>query len=138
MPRIIWPFIFFLPFLYLWFSPSLVQVFNSRSIQCAVLTFALGEKVSYPISAAYKNSTSSYFSALENELSPSCVVRPTETADVALIITTLKRLSSVGICQLAVRGGGHTPFAGSANINGGVTVDMSLMRGIDEIGRAHV
>lgn len=59
------------------------------------------------------------------------MVTPTETKDVAFIFSTLKRLSRVGKCQLAVKGGGHTPFAGSANINGGVTVDMSMMRGVD-------
>ena len=120
-----------LPILFLSLSPSWVPVLNSRSIQCAALSFALGDKVSYPISASYKNSTTSYFSALENELRPNCVVTPTKTKDVALILSTLKRLSRVAKVQLAIRGGGHTPFAGSANINGGVTIDMRSMRGIE-------
>lgn len=72
----------------------------------------------------YKNNTSSYFSAFENELRP-------KTEDVALIFSTLKRLTRVAKVQLAIRGGGHTPFAGSANINRGVTIDMRSMRGID-------
>lgn len=80
----------------------------------------------------YKNNTSSYFSAFENELRPNCVVAPTKTEDVALIFSTLKRPTRVAKVQLAIRGGGHTPFAGSANINGGVTIDMRSMRGIDE------
>lgn len=49
----------------------------------------------------------------------------------ALVLSTLKRLARVAKVQLAIRGGGHTPFAGSANINGGVTIDMRSMRGID-------
>ena len=30
-------------------------------------------------------------------------------------------------CQFAIRGGGHTPWAGSANINNGVTIDLRAM-----------
>jgi FAD/FMN-containing dehydrogenase len=30
-------------------------------------------------------------------------------------------------CQVAIRSGGHTPWAGAANINGGVTIDMSAI-----------
>lgn len=127
----IWLCAFVLPFLILPLSPSLRPVFNSRSIQCVALSFALGDKVSYPISPTYQNSTSSYFSAFENELRPTCVVTPTETKDVALVLSTLKRLTTVRRVRLAVRGGGHTPFAGSANINGGVTVDMRAIRGIE-------
>ena len=48
-----------------------------------------------------------------------------------MIIKTLKPLSELKECQLAVRGGGHTPFAGSANINGGVTLDMQLFTGVN-------
>lgn len=42
----------------------------------------------------------------------------------ALAITTIKNLNYVSVCNLAIRGGGHTPWAGSANINRGVTIDM--------------
>ncbi len=35
-----------------------------------------------------------------------------------------------GSCQFAVRGGGHTPAAGSNNIDNGVTIDFSKMRGV--------
>ena len=32
-----------------------------------------------------------------------------------------------GNCSFAVRGGGHTPFAGAANIENGVTIDFGSM-----------
>ncbi len=35
-----------------------------------------------------------------------------------------------GECYFAVRSGGHTPFAGSANIENGVTIDLSAMKDI--------
>lgn len=131
MFKIIWIFALLLPLLFFSLPSYWIPALNSKSFQCAALSFALGDKVSYPVSATYENSTSSYFSALENELRPNCVVAPTNTKDVALILSTLNQLRRVEKVQLAIRGGGHTPFAGSANINGGVTVDMRSIRGIE-------
>ena len=37
------------------------------------------------------------------------------------------RILVPGQCNFAIRGGGHTPWAGSANINNGVTIDLSAM-----------
>ncbi|KAL9026930.1 MAG: hypothetical protein Q9196_004482 [Gyalolechia fulgens] len=34
-------------------------------------------------------------------------------------------------CQFAIRGGGHTPWKGSANIDNGVTVDLSSMKSVN-------
>lgn len=130
MFKTIWIFTLILSLLFLSLPSYCIPALNSKSFQCEALSFALGDKVSYPISATYKNSTKSYFSAFENELRPTCVVAPTSTKDVALILSTLKQLKRVAKIQLAIRGGGHTPFAGSANINEGVTVDMRSMRGI--------
>ena len=101
------------------------------SLQCAVLSLLLPNKVYYPTSQGYKNTTSSYYSAFEDELSPGCVVRPTKKLDISLIIKTLKSLSKLKSCQLAIKGGGHTPFAGSANIDGGVTLDLESFTGVD-------
>ncbi|KAL8938075.1 MAG: hypothetical protein Q9216_004090 [Gyalolechia sp. 2 TL-2023] len=33
-------------------------------------------------------------------------------------------------CQFAIRGGGHTPWKGNANIAGGVTIDMSSIKSV--------
>lgn len=131
MPRLTILFAILALLVSLYLAPFLRRVFDARSIQCAVLSNALGAKVSYPTTATYNESTTSYFSAFENELSPGCVVRPTSKEDVATIVKTLRPLARAGRCQLAVKGGGHTPFAGSANINRGVTVDMDLINGID-------
>lgn len=105
---------------------------NAGSLQCRVLSYALHEKVSYPASAAYLNSSSSYWSKQEESLAPSCIVTPTSTEDVVTVIRTLKLLNKGGYLKgnLAIRGGGHTPWAGSANINEGVTIDM---RSVNEV-----
>lgn len=43
------------------------------------------------------------------------------------IIVAIKELAST---NFAIRGGGHTPWAGSANINGGVTIDMTSIKDV--------
>ena len=43
----------------------------------------------------------------------------------ATIVKTLDFFNKGGLrCKFAIRGGGHTPWAGSANIHDGVTIDM--------------
>ena len=105
---------------------------GSNSFQCSVLSLALGQKVSYPASVIYKASATSYWSRQEELLVPSCVIRPANAQDVATAVTTLTRLNKLGLpnCKFAIRGGGHTPWAGSANIDGGVTIDLSAIRDI--------
>jgi len=34
-------------------------------------------------------------------------------------------------CKFAIRSGGHTPWSGSANIEGGVTIDMKFVNQVD-------
>ncbi|KAL8755064.1 MAG: hypothetical protein Q9184_004908 [Pyrenodesmia sp. 2 TL-2023] len=95
------------------------------SIQCNALLAAIPGKVSYPSSTAYTSSSRSYWSSQEEALAPSCIVTPTHAKDVASIVQTLNLLNKGGLkCRFAIRGGGHTPWAGSANIDGGVTIDM--------------
>lgn len=106
---------------------------NSASLQCTALSYALNEKVSYPASTAYLNSSSSYWSKQEESLAPSCIVTPTSTSDVVTVIRTLTLLNKGGYLNsnVAIRGGGHTPWAGSANINGGVTIDMRSINDVE-------
>lgn len=97
---------------------------DSRPIQCAALSYALKEKVSFPGNITYAQSSSSYWSKQEASLAPSCIVTPTNTDDV---VTAVKELT---LSKFAIRGGGHTPWAGSANINGGVTIDMTSIKDV--------
>lgn len=104
----------------------------SSSIQCTALSLVLPKKVFYPASTSYGSSSSSYWSKQEESLSPKCIVAPTTANEVATTVKTLTFLGKTGVlgCRFAIRGGGHTPWAGSANIDGGVTVDM---RGIRDV-----
>ena len=103
--------------------------------QCVALSLALKDKVSYPNSGAYNASLRSYWSVQEEEVAPSCVVSPANVRDVATAVeilstTTGSRRSSAVVCKFAIRSGGHTAHAGSANIDDGVTIDLSAL---DEI-----
>ncbi|KAK1241850.1 hypothetical protein MKX07_007673 [Trichoderma sp. CBMAI-0711] len=69
---------------------------------------------------------SDYFSLQESTLVPACIVRPRSAQDVSKAVAILSTSRSPG-CQFAVKGGGHTPAGGSANIQGGVTIDMTSL-----------
>ena len=57
-------------------------------------------------------------------MKPRCIVQPHSAKDVSAAVKTLTRLGDKA-CPFAVRAGGHTPWAGSANIQDGVTIDLS-------------
>ena len=92
--------------------------------------------MSYPGNVTYETSLLSYWSQQEQEVAPSCIVRPKDSQDVATALRVLSVTVPTGDpsgkrrCQFAIRGGGHTPWAGSANIENGITIDLSLMRNI--------
>ncbi|KAJ5356385.1 FAD-binding type 2 [Penicillium concentricum] len=85
----------------------------------------LKSQVAYPNSDAYKTSIGSYWA--ENvQLEPTCVLQPRTAKEVSLAVSTLVAADG-GSCKFAVRGGGHTTWAGASNIADGVTIDLSLM-----------
>ncbi|KAI9659179.1 MAG: hypothetical protein M1831_003761 [Alyxoria varia] len=98
---------------------------SDQSDACEKLAAQLGEKVSSIGQAGYNTSLESYWSNQEEKLQPACIVAPTSDEDVAQVIKIIAPHGRVGDIQFAVRGGGHTPFEGSANIDKGVTIDLS-------------
>lgn len=69
---------------------------------------------------------SSYWSIQEESLAPKCIVTPKTEKDVSTAVKALALLK----CKFAIRGGGHTPWATSANIDNGVTIDMRFINAI--------
>ncbi|KAK0713408.1 hypothetical protein B0T26DRAFT_742122 [Lasiosphaeria miniovina] len=96
---------------------------NTDFAQCTRLSAALGAQVSFAGQAPYSQTSSSFWSLQEATLAPACVVRPTAAQHVATVVSIA--LSSGEGCRLAVKGQGHAPAAGFANMDGGVTVDMA-------------
>lgn len=89
----------------------------------------VSESLFLPESQEYDESNGSYFSALASALKPSLIVKPATKEQVQGLIGALRPLISQGSCRVAIRGAGHTPFAGSANIQGGVTIDLGSLKG---------
>ena len=105
---------------------------DARTQQCTDLFKVLGDKVSYVSEGNYNSSMGSYWSSQEANLVPKCIVSPRSVDDVAAAIKTLydQQLAGQDV-SFAIRGGGHTPWAGSANIQDGVTIDMRAINGIE-------
>ncbi|KAI0861671.1 hypothetical protein F4860DRAFT_475829 [Xylaria cubensis] len=93
------------------------------AVCCDALAAAFGQQVSYPGQLAYNQSQASFTSTQEALLSPACVIRPTCAQDVASIISTIVPVG----CDFAVRGHGHAADGGFANIDDGVTIDMTSL-----------
>lgn len=84
--------------------------------------------MTYPGSARYNASQQSYWSLQESALTPSCVVTPTSASDVAeavRILTNNGRKNDA--CLFAIKGRTHAPAAGFANVQNGVTIDMTSL-----------
>ncbi|KAL9000313.1 MAG: hypothetical protein Q9169_001030, partial [Polycauliona sp. 2 TL-2023] len=103
---------------------------------CQQLQAVLGEFVVFPEQVAYNLSLSTYWSQQEQTLTPSCFVSPQNTQDISKVIEVLSQYqesanSIEAGCKFAIRGAGHTPWAGSANIDGGVTIDMTSIDAVN-------
>ncbi|KAF3019289.1 hypothetical protein E8E14_007771 [Neopestalotiopsis sp. 37M] len=95
------------------------------------LTGISGCAILQPGSDDYEKSNGSYFSAFGNELKPSFIARPGNVQHVQDLVRILCPYATSGDIKVALRGGGHTPFAGSANITDGVTIDLRNLKGVE-------
>ena len=103
--------------------------FQSQLVE--TLAAALPGKLSLPGSDLYVASNDSYFSAFEADLKPSCIAYPTTVDDVATVIKALRPALSKGETGVAaIRGGGNMAWQGSANVDGGVTIDLRGLKGV--------
>lgn len=82
----------------------------------------LQQQVLVPEDVDYTARQESYWSS-SAKIKPACIVLPRSTSEVA---TALKALTAADQ-PFAIRSGGHTNWAGSNNIEGGVTIDLSLL-----------
>ena len=62
----------------------------------------------------------------ESSIVPSCRYLPNSAQDLSRIVSFLAHRG----CHFAVRGGGHMSWAGAANIQDGVTIDVGAMKNI--------
>lgn len=74
-------------------------------------------------STEYNTTIFGFFSGQCRDDTPRCIVQPTRAEDVSDAVRVLVKYD----CQFSVKGGGHTPWAGAASFNGGVTIDMAKL-----------
>lgn len=76
--------------------------------------------VTFHLQAAYNETIDSYASQQEQTLAPLCIIEPTTPLEAAKTVFVLSYLAeniqSTTDCRFAVKGGGQTALAGSANI----------------------
>jgi FAD/FMN-containing dehydrogenase len=102
---------------------------------CQQVIEHMPNRISYMSSSAFNESISTYFSAQESELEPECIFSPEDASEVSQFVKLLsahtehsQNLSSP--TQIAVRSGGHTPWSGAANVEGGITIDLRAMNAV--------
>ncbi|EED20037.1 conserved hypothetical protein [Talaromyces stipitatus ATCC 10500] len=93
---------------------------------CAALSTLLPGKVFYTNSTVYDSSVKSYY-FVEERLNPTCIVRPTSTSDVAIVV---KYTADCPSALLSIKGGGHSPNIGAANADVGVTLDLRTLNAV--------
>ncbi|KAL4972844.1 hypothetical protein BDW66DRAFT_169148 [Aspergillus desertorum] len=109
------------------FTAAITAESSSADKCCAALSRSrIGKNVVFPGDAAYRASVTSYW-AVNVQLEPNCIVQPQSVDDVSIAVQTLTSAGGDSPCKFAVRSGGHMTWAGSNNIETGVTIDLSLM-----------
>lgn len=94
--------------------------------QCEAFRDAGLGSVWYADEEQYADRTLSYWS-ISAQLKPSCIVQPQNTAEVSEAVKVLVVSTACKQTKFALRSGGHTTWAGSNNIDHGVTIDLGLM-----------
>ncbi|KAH7389519.1 hypothetical protein DE146DRAFT_767847 [Phaeosphaeria sp. MPI-PUGE-AT-0046c] len=93
---------------------------------CQLLRSILPSQIFFPGSLNYNSSISSY-AFVGTRLLPTCLAAPRSTNDVVAIVKVLSNFPTVAF---AVRSGGHNTNKGFADIEDGVTIDMTAMNSI--------
>ncbi|PVH71073.1 FAD binding domain-containing protein [Cadophora sp. DSE1049] len=92
---------------------------------CLALVASLGDAAFYNPSSSLPGFRQTFFTSLQSELIPACIVTPTSAQHVAQAVSIINKHS----CIFAVKSGGHSSVPGASNAPGGVTIDLS---GIDD------
>ncbi|KAL3293510.1 FAD binding domain-containing protein [Colletotrichum asianum] len=112
-------------------TPRLVarQANETLGRGCAALVHAgLSPQLYFSADSEYVETLESYYDGAVQEVSPQCVFKPENTAQVA---TGLKALSAEdgGCWSVAIRSGGHSPVPNN-NAQNGVTVDLGRLNSV--------
>jgi FAD/FMN-containing dehydrogenase len=97
-----------------------------------VLTDAFpADRIALPGTDAYKKRIESYVSLLESEIPSAAIFLPQDHDEVAKFIRLMEPLVEEHDAIFAIRGAGQQPLPGCANIEDGVTIDLSQLQKIE-------
>ncbi|KAK4202423.1 hypothetical protein QBC40DRAFT_169399 [Triangularia verruculosa] len=84
----------------------------------------------------YEVLNGSYLSAMESDIRPAAIFRPESRKQVAKFVKIMKPFAlgehgEEATVPFAIRSGGQQPLPGVANIQGGITLDLSLLNSVE-------
>ncbi|KAL4954779.1 hypothetical protein BDW69DRAFT_204963 [Aspergillus filifer] len=102
---------------------------SSGSACCtALLTTPLSPQIHTPKDELYHTSLLGYWRLDNQQIYPSCIVRPQSPSDISLALSTLvSATENTATCTIALKSGGHSTVIGSTNAEHAVTIDLSLL-----------
>ncbi|KAK8064571.1 hypothetical protein PG994_007209 [Apiospora phragmitis] len=87
------------------------------------------DRIALPATQTYDERNGSYASKLESDISPHAIFLPETTDEVSKFVKLLGPIVQEGAVKFAIRDAGCQPLPGCANIQGGVTLDLSRLVG---------
>ncbi|KAI1112817.1 FAD-binding domain-containing protein [Nemania sp. NC0429] len=82
----------------------------------------------------YEDLNGSYQSTRSSETQPAAIFRPKSASEVSTFVRTIRPFALRGEAPFAIFGAGQQPAPGCNNIQGGITLNLSLLTGIDVKG----
>lgn len=101
------------------FKPA--SSFHNVSRHCKMTTPILE-----PNTTQFKERNKSYFTAFNNDITPSKIACPDSVEGVSQLVQDAVKCNAT----IGVRGGGHTPWKGAANLEGRLVIDMRNLTGV--------
>lgn len=89
------------------------------------------DQLALPGTSEYDQLNDSYQSQVSRETKPAAIFRPRNSAETSLFVKTIKPFALSGQAPFAIFGAGQQPAIGSNNIQGGITLNLSLLKGIE-------
>lgn len=86
-----------------------------------------GDQIALPNSEIYHSHNNSYLSLLESEISPSAIFLPKNKEDIVAFLKIINEHNE----HFAIRGAGQQPLPGCANTEGGITLDLANIVGVE-------
>ncbi|KAK8051842.1 hypothetical protein PG993_003227 [Apiospora rasikravindrae] len=100
----------------------------SRAVEILSAAFP-ADRFALPGTEAYSVSNASYASKMESDISPGAIFLPESAEEVSKFVKVIGPIVQSGEVQFAIRGAGCQPLPGCANIQAGITLDLSRLVG---------